>query len=214
MLPSSISDYLDRNRALYSVLPHVPAYTAQEEAAATHVPGHAWAKSVICFADDQPILAVVPAPCLVDLDRLQDMTDAESIRLASETEFASLYRDSEPGAMPPFGPLYGQRVFVDTRLAHDPEIAFNGGSHREAIRMSYREFERLVHPSVADIASGPSTATTPRLTRRVDPVCGAIVEESDAAGWSTFSGEEYYFCSRVCKMEFDDNPGVYARPGS
>ena len=52
--------------------------------------------------------------------------------------------------MPPLGPLYKQPVIVDTRLTSDPEILFNAGSHREAIRMRYRDFEQLVKPMVAD----------------------------------------------------------------
>src|SRR6266508_1435803 len=56
MIPHTITDYLERNLARYSVMPHPAAYTAQEEAAAAHVPGHAWAKAVVCVADDQLIL--------------------------------------------------------------------------------------------------------------------------------------------------------------
>jgi Ala-tRNA(Pro) deacylase len=211
MIPSSVSDYLDRNRARYSVMPHPPAYTAQQEASAAHVPGHAWAKSVVCFADDEPILAVVPAPCSVHLDRLQHAAGARSIRIAQETEFAPLYRDCELGAMPPLGPLWQQRVFVDSRLTRDPEVVFDGGSHRDAIRMAYREFERLAHPTVVDVAVGPSIASPPHITTSVDPVCGTTLDERDAAIWSDHRGETYYFCSRGCKMEFDDNPHAYAR---
>jgi hypothetical protein len=54
---------------------------------------------------------------LVDLDRLREIADASDIRLASEREFDRLYPDCETGAMPPLGPLYGQRVFVDRALA-------------------------------------------------------------------------------------------------
>jgi Ala-tRNA(Pro) deacylase len=207
MIPTSISDYLNRNGARYSVMPHPAAYTAQQEAAAAHVPGKEWAKAVVCFADEQPILAVVPAPFAVDLKRLQRAAGAHAIRLAKEQEFARLYQDCEPGAMPPFGPLYHQRVFVDTQLTADSEISFNGGSHREAIRMPYREFERLAQPTVAAFAS-----TSPRRASLMDPVCGAMLDADRAAGRSDHQGETYYFCSQHCKMEFDDNPYAYAQP--
>ena len=68
MIPVAISEYLDRHHARYSLLTHPTAYTAQEEAAAAHVHGRKRAKT---FADNQPILAVVPAPFAVDLNRLQ-----------------------------------------------------------------------------------------------------------------------------------------------
>jgi len=210
MIPVAISDYLERHHARYSHLSHPTAYTAQEEAAAAHVPGHEWAKTVVCFADGQPILAVVPAPCSVNLNRLQRTAHARSIRLANEREFAALYQDCEVGAMPPLGPLFGQRVFVDARLASDPEVSFSAGSHRDAIRMSYREFERLVRPTVAEFAWGPSVASSPRTVMAVDPVCGASVDEDLAVGISHYRGETYFFCSQSCKMEFDDNPYAYA----
>jgi Ala-tRNA(Pro) deacylase len=209
MIPSSVTDYLDHNDAHYSVIPHRAAYTAQEEAAAAHVPGGAWAKSVVCVADSQPLLAVVPASCTVDLDRLRHSIDAGAIRLATEDEFNRLYQGCEPGAMPPLGPLFGQRVIVDTRLTRDPEIVFSGGSHSDAIRMPYREFERLSQPTVAEFATGPSTSPSRRLRTTVDLVCGTQVDERDALAWSEHRGERFYFCSQSCKMEFDDNPFAY-----
>jgi Ala-tRNA(Pro) deacylase len=150
MLPASISRYLEQHAVNFSVVPHSVAYTAQEEAAATHVPGREWAKAVVCFVDEQPTLAVVPADYVVDLNRLREACGAKSARLASEAEFRPLYSDCEVGAMPPFGPLYQQPVVVDRSLTSDPEILFNGGSHREAIRMRYRDFEELVKPRIAD----------------------------------------------------------------
>ena len=149
-IPSSISTYLDRHGVSYSVVQHPVAYTAQEEAAATHVPGREWAKAVVCIVDNQPTLAVLPADYLVDLERFRTACRATSVRLASEAEIKPLYSDCEVGAMPPFGPLYRQPVLVDRSLTSDPEILFNAGSHHEAIRMRYQDFEELVKPKVAE----------------------------------------------------------------
>jgi Ala-tRNA(Pro) deacylase len=150
MVPASVTRYLEQNGVEFSVVEHSVAYTAQEEAAATHVPGREWAKAVVCMVDEQPTLAVLAADRVVDLDRLRDACGAKSVRLASEGEFRPLYADCEVGAMPPFGPLYKQPVVVDRSLTTDPEILFNAGSHREAIRMRYRDFEELVKPTIAD----------------------------------------------------------------
>jgi Ala-tRNA(Pro) deacylase len=210
MIPAAISDYLQQNHARYALLSHPTAYTAQEEAAASHVPGREWAKTVVCVADDQPILAVVPAPFAVDLNRLQQSAHARSVRLARENELVSFYQDCEPGAIPPFGPLYGQRVFVDGRLTNDLDVSFSGGTHHDAIRMRYREFERLVRPTVAEFAVGPSMSSPPRTAMLIDPVCGAPLDRESAAGRSDLRGRTYYFCSQSCKMDFDDNPFAYA----
>lgn len=154
-IPSSITNYLGQHQVSYSVFQHPAAYTAQEEAALAHVPGSEWAKAVVCMADGEPTLAVLPAHYKVDLDRLRDALGVTSVRLATESEMAAIYRDCEVGAMPPLGPLYGQRVIVDASLTADPEIAFNAGSHRDAIRMRYRDFEQLVKPMVAEFGIAP-----------------------------------------------------------
>ena len=117
---ASVQEFLRCANVAYSVLPHTPAYTAQDEAAVTHTPGRDWAKAVVFFADGEPIQAVVPADRLVDLDRLAMLAGAGELRLASEDELTWLYPDCERGAMPPLGPLYKQRVFVDQLLAAEP----------------------------------------------------------------------------------------------
>ncbi len=211
MIPRSISEYLEQSHARYAAVSHPVAYTAQEEAAAAHVPGIEWAKSVVCLADEQPILAVLPAPLAVNLDALARAAQVHSIRLAKEPEFARLYADCEAGAMPPFGPLFGQRVFVDRSLMQDPEIVFSGGSHHDAIRMPFSEFARVSGATVAEFAQGPALSASPETMLVTDPVCGTVFERRQARGHSVHQGETYHFCSLSCEMAFDDNPDGYVR---
>jgi len=143
-----VQEFLRSANVAYSVFPHARAYTAQEEAEVTHVPGRDWAKIVACFADGMPIQAVVPADLDVDLDLLAVVAVASRVRLASEDELRWLYPDCERGAMPPFGPLYKQSVFVDSALAVEDRIVFNAGTHADAIAMRYQDFARIAHPTV------------------------------------------------------------------
>lgn len=165
--PSSIHAFLDEARVPYTVLPHPTAFTAQEEAAAVHVPGRHWAKVVICVADEKPIQAVLPAPLVVNLDRLSALAGVSSIRFALEDELRTLFPDCELGAMPPFGPLYGQRVFVDAELAAEADIVFNAGTHSEAIRMRYADFAAAAKPTVGRFAESPGIQVSKRVERRV-----------------------------------------------
>lgn len=208
-IPASIAAYLDKHHARYSIVTHPTAYTAQEEAAAAHIPGREWAKAVVCLADDRPLLAVLPATEMVDLTRLKRLLNARTVRLANESEFRDLYSDCEVGAMPPLGPLYSQPVIVDASLTKDEEITFNAGSHRDAIRMPFGEFQRLVQPTVAEFGT-KSQAGGHHRTAMADPVCGLDLTRQNAWGRSEFKGETYYFCSQRCKMEFDDNPDIYS----
>jgi Ala-tRNA(Pro) deacylase len=154
----SAQEFLRGSCIAYSAFRHVPAFTAQEEAAATHIPGRAWAKVVACFADGRPIQAVVPADRSVDLDRLLLLTGASDLRLAREDELDWLYPDCERGAMPPFGPLYRQQVFVDAALATKGDVVFNAGTHADAVAMNYDEFVTLVHAVVGEFGERPRAA--------------------------------------------------------
>ena len=42
-----------------------------------------------------------------------------------------------------------------------------------------------------------------------DPVCNMTIEDSEAAGTSTYKGKTYYFCSKGCKETFDKNPEAF-----
>ena len=94
-IAESIGNFLRRERVPYTTLMHERAYTAQQEAAVAHVPGRHWAKTVVCFADDEPIQAVVPADLMVDLERLRVLAGARAVRTATEDEIVSLYPGCE-----------------------------------------------------------------------------------------------------------------------
>lgn len=152
-IPSSITEFLQGRP--YEVVTHRTAFTAQEEAAATHVPGREWAKTVVCLADEQPILAVLPAHYQVDLERLRKLAGAATIRLAMEREVSALYPSCETGAVPPLGPLFGHRVFVDKVIASDAEIAFHAGTHVDAVRMRYADLAEIDSPTVGEFGLAP-----------------------------------------------------------
>jgi len=148
MTVANVKEFLKANGVSHIVIPHPLAFTATSVAGAAHIPGKEMAKTVVVNLDGRPALAVLPADRKVDLERLRRATGATTIELTNEREFTTDFPGCEVGAMPPFGNLYGLEVFVDPHLAADPEIAFNAGTHTELIRMSYKDFERLVKPKL------------------------------------------------------------------
>jgi len=95
----------------------------------------------------------LPASHKINFDRLKKTAGASKVQLASEQEFRDMFPESEVGAMPPFGNLYGMEVFVDESLSQDEEIAFNAGSHTELIKLAYRDFESLIKPKATKFAA-------------------------------------------------------------
>lgn len=149
-----LKEFLDRNRVKYVTISHSSAYTAQEIAGLAHVSGKELAKTVMVKLDGKMAMAVLPATDRVDLNLLKATAGSRTAELATEGEFKGAFPDCDVGAMPPFGNLYGMDVFVAARLAEDEEIAFNAGSHTELVKLSYKDFERLVAPKLGRFTSG------------------------------------------------------------
>lgn len=146
-----LKSFLEDNQIAYSVMTHTTAYTAQGAAAAMKISGKELAKTVVLRTGEEMILAVLPAPNHVRLDKLAAEV-GKPVRLATEQEFSDLFPDCDLGAMPPFGALYDLPVYVDESLAADEAIVFNAGTHREAIRMRYDDFVSMAKPKVCSFA--------------------------------------------------------------
>lgn len=149
-----LTEYLDTRHVPYTVITHSPAYTAQGIAGLTHISGKELAKTVMVKLDEKLVMAVLPANYHVDLAALKRAAKAKIIALAAEEEFQDRFAECETGAMPPFGNLYGLPVFADESLSRDKEIAFNAGTHRELIRMSWEDFKKLAEPMIVRFAAG------------------------------------------------------------
>lgn len=153
-----LEGYLRENGAPFEVQHHARAITAQEVAATEHIPGKMFAKTVMVLSvgEEEPIMLVLPAPYHVNPQKAAAALDSKEVLLAEEEEFKDAFPDCEVGAMPPFGNLYGVRVYADETLAEDEAIVFRAGTHTDTMSVSYADFERLVEPTVAEFADPPS----------------------------------------------------------
>jgi Ala-tRNA(Pro) deacylase len=154
-----LKQYLDDHRVKYVTIHHSPAFTAQEIAASAHIPGRSLAKTVMVKLDHAMAMVVLPASEMVDFDRLRRLTGAKQVEIATEQEFRDMFPGCEPGAMPPFGNLYGMKVFASMDLGNARQIVFNAGSHRELIRLSYVDFVHLVRPTLAHLVADEALTT-------------------------------------------------------
>jgi YHS domain-containing protein len=92
--------------------------------------------------------------------------------------------------------LIGSSTHADA--THDPEH-----HHHEEIDMDQHHAQGL------PIAGMSTTGSA------LDPVCGMTVdpEAARAAGrHSQYKGVDYFFCSRGCKLDFDEEPERYLDP--
>lgn len=147
-----LMEYLEGNQVKFTRIIHSSGYSAQVIAHRAHISGNMLAKTVVCKdAGGKFLMAVVPANCMVDMEKLSSI-HGEQLELATEDEFSNLFPGCEIGGMPPFGNLFDMPVYVSDSLGKTQEIAFNAGNHMELLQMAYDDFTRLVKPKTADFS--------------------------------------------------------------
>jgi Ala-tRNA(Pro) deacylase len=147
-----ITQLLAVQQCWYEHIPHDPTYSAQRLAHELHVSGREVAKTVLLRAGmngrHEFIVAVVPANKNVDFERVARIVGAVDVQLATELEISAQCPDCDFGVLPPFGSQYGMKTLVDSSLAEDEEVWFEGNTHKDAIRMKFDDYRRLEGPLV------------------------------------------------------------------
>ena len=90
---------------------------------------------------------VLPGHRKVDNAQLRAILGTRTLRFATPEELLAL-TGCTPGAVPPFGNLFGLPVLVDVELAGRDEIAFNAGSNSVSIVMRCADFLQLAEARV------------------------------------------------------------------
>jgi Ala-tRNA(Pro) deacylase len=142
---------LNESKVGYEILHHPEAVTAQRIAQAEHVKGRHHAKVVMVKSGEKHVMTVLPADHQIDIEKVSKAI-GKAASLDTEQEFKSLFPDCAVGAMPPFGNLYGLPTYVDKRLSQEDYIVFEAGTHSDAIKLSFRDYKKIVKPRVEDLA--------------------------------------------------------------
>src|SRR5207245_9260426 len=93
--------------------------------------------------DDGDLMAVVPASHKWDLGAVHRRLNRE-LGLATDRELVELFKDCEPGALPPLGLAYGIDTILDESLVDVPDIYFEAGDHRVLVHVSGSGFLKLM----------------------------------------------------------------------
>ena len=162
-IPRNIKQYLFHNGVSYIHKTHSVAFTSQDIAQVEHIPGRQFAKTVVLRADGRLIMVVLPGDQLINLEMLKDQIGCRTLSLPPESEFAEVFPSCQPGAMPPFGLLYGLPLYCDSALAKQDEIEFNAGTHIDTVRMTFSSFDKLENPLVLSFAEKSTSYRSRRV---------------------------------------------------
>ena len=136
-----LSGFLQCQGVEFSVLQHAPVFTSEAAAAVRGTPLASGAKALICKADEQFVLIVLPADRRLASKLVRKDAGVKNLRFATHEEVLQL-TGLAPGSIPPFGSLFNLPTWCDTRLSEQPRINFNAGDHAISISMTCDDFLR------------------------------------------------------------------------
>lgn len=108
-------------------------------------------KPVIVRADGKFIMCILAPFHHLDFNKIKSLLKASQVVLATERDLENLFPDFDLGCEPPFGELWGVRVYIDKSLLKEKEISFYGGNHKTIVKISLNDYLRLTNPIEADI---------------------------------------------------------------
>lgn len=148
-----IKAFLDEKGIKYEVTEHKPVLTCEEAAEVRGVPLASGAKAMLlkdsakkAAADAAPfILAVLSAANKFSSKQFKKISACKNFRFASPQEVFET-TGCLPGAVPPFGKIFGVPVWVDRSLGKNEKINFNCGLRTRSISMTYEDYFKAEEP--------------------------------------------------------------------
>src|SRR5882724_11566181 len=142
-IAATVQEHLSRESVRYEVISHEHTRDSSHSAQAAHIPGDQLAKCVILEDGEGYLMAVLPATHKVDLGAVHRQLNRK-VGLATDREIADLFRDCEPGAIPPLGRAYGMKTILDVSMMGSHDIYFEAGDHVALIHVTGKDFLRLM----------------------------------------------------------------------
>jgi Ala-tRNA(Pro) deacylase len=158
-----IHEFLRSRGVWFEGLIYQPASSSTKRARNARITGRRVAKAVLVRVGESFVLAVLPASCQIDLDRLSQVVGsaASEIRLATPEEVLATFSDCEPGVVPAFGRLYGLPTLVDSGLSETGDIVVSANTRHEGLWMHFRDFAAVEQPEHASFSQPISPGKVP-----------------------------------------------------
>lgn len=142
-----IEGFLQGRNVPFQVLRHAPVFTSAEAAAVRGTPLASGAKALLCKADGDFLMFVLPADQKLASKQVRQDRRWKSLRFAEKDEVLKL-TGLKPGSIPPFGSLFNLRTLCDERLGEQTTINFNAGDHAISVSMTYEDYLQAEQPEV------------------------------------------------------------------
>jgi len=146
-----IIELLDHNSVDYELMHHEAVYTSEAAAQVRGTDLASGAKAIICKADLDFLMFVMPADLRLDSKRVRREFRIRKLRFASPDEVLDL-TNLKPGSIPPFGSLFSLGTFCDEKLSLQTAINFNAGDHCVSISLGFADYLKVENPRMGVFA--------------------------------------------------------------
>ena len=144
-----IIEFLQSKGIEFDRLEHEPVTTSSAAAGARASRLSQGAKAIVVKADDRYYHLIISAAVRLDNKKLRKILGTRRVRFATAEELLEL-TGCMPGAVPPFGNLFGLPVFMDDALLAEDVVYFNCGSHTVSLRMARSDLAAATEAQIVD----------------------------------------------------------------
>ena len=144
-----ITEFLQSQGIPFEKLEHIPVTTSDAAAGARGGRLAQGAKALIVKAGEQYYHLIISAAERVDNKKLRKILQTRRVRFANSEELFEL-TGCQPGAVPPFGNLFGLPVLMDDAILAEEIVYFNCGSHTVSLRMSREDLTQATEAQIVD----------------------------------------------------------------
>jgi Ala-tRNA(Pro) deacylase len=149
MLNKKISNYLEKNKYKFNEIGHKTTYTAWDTSQTEKIKPQQVAKSLILKADNDYILAVVPANRNLDKKKILKIINTarkkNKQKAAKKIDFsreAWMKKNilGQIGATPPFPKLLNLEGFIDSLLIKNKKIYVGSGDYKTSLLINSSQY--------------------------------------------------------------------------
>lgn len=148
---NKIISLLKKGNFPYKEYTHPPVQTSLKAARVRGTRLEQGAKSLVMYADNKPVMAVISAAKKIDIEAFKQVFAFKNLRLATAQEVERL-TGLPIGAVPPFGGFFNMATYVEKGLGENMEIAFNAGLCTRSLKMNYKDWLKIVKPKLGSFA--------------------------------------------------------------
>ncbi|MCL4200054.1 aspartate--tRNA ligase [Patescibacteria group bacterium] len=130
---------------------HEAVHTSEDAAKIRNTPLHEGAKALVLYADEKPVMVVVPGNRKLDMKAFKSLYHIRDLRMATPAQVEEV-TGVTIGAVPPFGHIFGIPAYMDAAFKENSHVSFNAGLHTHSIRMSEKDYEKMAKPTIGEFS--------------------------------------------------------------